>query len=193
MKKFCKYVQPIFFIKDFFYYSTINDTINLLSKDENAKNSDFTDNSCSKCEEKFDDLVDLAVHFNKKHERVSKRLKCPVCPKMLYSINHLKDHVNVTHLKRYQGQKKRPTKTIGTVICKINHQIRLCALFLALKIGFKMINRLQYQILVAKQLLELSKKLFILIIIVSPLPRMVRISGLKFQLLRFSKPLFIII
>ena len=164
MKKFCKYVQP-FFLKDFFYYSTINDTINLLSKDENAKNSDFTDNSCAKCEEKFDDLVDLAVHFNKKHERVSKRLKCPVCPKMLYSIGHLKDHVNVTHLKRYLGQKKRPTKTIGTVICKINHQIRL----LALKIGLKMINRLQYQILVAKQLLELSEKLFILIIIVSPL------------------------
>ena len=169
-------------------FLVLHDTINIPfldsdfnDYDENAKNSDFTDNSCAKCEEKFDDLVDLAVHFNKKHERVSKRLKCPVCPKMLYSIGHLKDHVNVTHLKRYLGQKKRPTKTIGTVICKINHQIRL----LALKIGFKMISRLQYQILVAKQLLEISKKLFILIIIVlSPLPRMVRISGLKFQLLK---------
>ena len=121
-------------------------------------NSDFTDNPCAKCEEKFDDLVDLAVHFNKKHERVNKQLKCPVCPKMLYSISVLKNHVNVTHLKRYQSQKKRPPKTIGTVICKI----RLCALFLALNIDFKIINRLQYQ--VAEQLLKLLKRIFILII-----------------------------
>ena len=40
------------------------------------------------------------------------------------SIGQVKNHVNVTHLKRFQGQKKRPPKTIGTVVCKSNHQIR---------------------------------------------------------------------
>merc|ERR1719483_1812227 len=34
--------------------------------DENAKNSYLTGNSCAKCVEKFDNLMDLAVHFNKK-------------------------------------------------------------------------------------------------------------------------------
>ena len=92
--------------------------------DENAKNSDFTDNSCAKCEEKFDDLMDLAVHFNKKHDRVNNRPQCPVCPKSFSQISHLKNHVNVTHLKRFQGQKKRPPKSIGTVVFKSNHQIR---------------------------------------------------------------------
>ena len=122
--------------------------------DENAKNSDFTDNSCSKCEEKFDDLMDLAVHFNKKHDRVNNRPQCPVCPKSFSQISHLKNHVNVTHLKRFQGQKKRPPKTIGIVVCKFNHQIRLCTLVLALKIGLKIINSFQYQVLVTKQLLK---------------------------------------
>ena len=42
---------------------------------------DSTDNKCSKCDEKFDHLMDLAVHFNKKHERINKRPHCPICPK----------------------------------------------------------------------------------------------------------------
>ena len=68
--------------------------------------------------------MDLAVHFNKKHDRVNNRPQCPVCPKSFSQISHLKNHVNVTHLKRFQGQKKRPPKSIGTVVFKSNHQIR---------------------------------------------------------------------
>ena len=142
-------------------FLVLHDTINIPildsefnDYDENAKNSDFTDNSCAKCEEKFDDLMDLAVHFNKKHDRVNNRPQCPVCPKSFSQISHLKNHVNVTHLKRFQGQKKRPPKTIGIVVCKFDHQIRLCTLVLALKIGLKIINSLQYQVLVTKQLLK---------------------------------------
>ena len=88
-------------------------------------NSDFTDNPCAKCEEKFDDLVDLAVHFNRKHYRVNKQFQCPVCLKSFkQSIGQVKNHVNVTHLKRFQGHKKRPPKNAGTVVFKSNHQIR---------------------------------------------------------------------
>ena len=42
-------------------------------ENEDQKNSDFTDLKCSKCDAKFDDLMALAVHFNKKHERVNNR------------------------------------------------------------------------------------------------------------------------
>ena len=45
------------------------------------QNTDFIDNKCSKCDKKFDHLMDLAVHFNKKHERINKRPHCPICPK----------------------------------------------------------------------------------------------------------------
>ena len=77
-------------------------------------NSDFTNNPCAKCEEKFDDLMDLAVHYNKKHYRVNKQFQCPVCLKSFkQSIGQVKNHVNVTHLKRFQGQKKRPPKNTG--------------------------------------------------------------------------------
>ena len=93
---------------------------------ENAKNSGFTDNFCAKCEEKFDNLMDLVVHFNQKHDRacrVNNRPQCPVCLKSCKQMGHLKYHVNVTHLKRFHGtMKKRPPKTIGTVVCKIYHQ-----------------------------------------------------------------------
>ena len=149
-------------------FLVLHDTINIPfldsdfnDYDENAKNSDFTDNSCAKCEQKFDDLMDLAVHYNKKHYRVNKQFQCPVCLKSFkQSIGQVKNHVNVTHLKRYQSQKKRPPKTIGTVICKINHQIRLCALFLALNVGFKK----QASIPSSQTITKLLKRIFILII-----------------------------
>merc|ERR1711997_286007 len=45
------------------------------------KSDFFTNNKCSKCDEKFDHLMDLAVHFNKKHDRINSRPHCPICPK----------------------------------------------------------------------------------------------------------------
>ena len=51
---------------------------NFQNYDENQEASDFTDNACSKCNEKFDDLMDLTVHFNKKHESI-KVVKVRLC------------------------------------------------------------------------------------------------------------------
>ena len=133
---FCMFLQSLHlfnrYVKHFqmleILFLVLHNTINLPflesdfnDYDENAKNSYLTGNSCAKCEEKFDNLMDLAVHFNKKHDQVNNRPQCPVCPESFKQISHLKYHVNVTHLKRYQGQKKRPLKTIGTVVFKSNY------------------------------------------------------------------------
>ena len=56
--------------------------------DEKQQESDSIEHSCEKCSEKFSNLLDLASHLNKKHERVNNRLHCPVCPKDFRQVFH---------------------------------------------------------------------------------------------------------
>ena len=64
------------------------------------KLSDSNLHVCSKCSQSFSNLVDLSVHFNKKHERTNDKFECPSCSKKFRHLGHLKDHVKSVHLNK---------------------------------------------------------------------------------------------
>ena len=67
-------------------------------KDEEL--SDSKSHVCTKCSQSFTNLVDLSVHFNKKHERTNDKFECPTCNKKFRHLGHLKDHVKSVHLNK---------------------------------------------------------------------------------------------
>ena len=67
-------------------------------KDEEL--SDSKSHVCTKCSQSFCNLVDLSVHFNKKHERTNDKFECPTCTKKFRHLGHLKDHVKSVHLNK---------------------------------------------------------------------------------------------
>ena len=98
------------------------------------KSDFFTDNKCSKCDEKFDHLMDLAVHFNKKHDRINSRPHCPICPKSFRQISHLKDHINTNHLKiSLNTYQKKKLKKEGVETLNSKLKCEYCPAFFAQK------------------------------------------------------------
>ena len=55
---------------------------------------------CSKCGKSFEDLILLARHFNKDHERIDDRFRCPICPKTNSVLPTMIRHVKSDHLGR---------------------------------------------------------------------------------------------
>jgi len=98
------------------------------------KSDFFTNNKCSKCDEKFDHLMDLAVHFNKKHDRINSRPHCPICPKSFRQISHLKDHINTNHLKiSLNTYQKKKLKKEGVETLNSKLKCEYCPAFFAQK------------------------------------------------------------
>ncbi len=60
------------------------------SEDIKKEEFELKNYSCSKCCETFTNLLNLARHFNKNHERVNNQYLCPICPNKVKTVVEFK-------------------------------------------------------------------------------------------------------